>query len=63
MEYADWLKIITEPEPLPWADYFIGRAKAIVRHRSVPNDPLNKEEIIRLENLADDVGFSLSNYS
>ncbi len=63
MKYADWLKTITEPEPLPWADYFIGRAKAIVRHRSVPNDPLNREEIIRLEKLADDVGFSLSNYS
>ena len=58
LKYSDWLENITEQEPLPWSNYFIERGRAIVRYRSVPNDVANKNEIIRLKNLANDAGFS-----
>ena len=58
LKYCDWLKKITEQEPLPWANYFLERGRAIVRYRSVPNDETNNNNIIQLKKLAKDVGFS-----
>ena len=58
LKYSNWLENITEQEPLPWANYFIERGRAIVRYRFVPDDTANKEEMTRLTNLADEVGFS-----
>ena len=56
--YSDWLEEITAQEPLPWAQYFVDRARAILCYRISPNDLANEKEISRLKTLADDVGFS-----
>jgi len=58
LKYSNWLESITEQEPLPWANYFIKRARAIVRYRQNPNEQTNTEELTRLTNLAKDVGFA-----
>ncbi len=58
LKYSNWLESITEQEPLPWANYFIERARAIVRHRQNPDEQTNTEELTRLTNLAKEVGFA-----
>ena len=62
-KYSNWLEKITTKEPLPWAQYFIDRARAILCYRASPNDPANTKEITRLKNLGDSVGFSTASMS
>ena len=58
VEYSDWLEKITEREPLPWSNYFIGRARAIVRHRQDPKDRAGITSLTQLTKLAKEVGFA-----
>ena len=58
VEYSDWLEKITETEPLPWSNYFIGRARAIVRHRQDPKDRAGITSLTQLTKLAKEVGFA-----
>ena len=58
MEYSDWLEKITGKEPLPWSNYFIERARAIVGHRHDPADQAHRSALSRLTNLAEKVGFA-----
>ena len=63
VEYSDWLEKITGTEPLPWANYFIERARAIVHHRHDPMDQEHRSALTRLTNLAKNVGFATHSMS
>ena len=58
LNFADYLALITIKEPLAWATYFIERAHAIINARTGSASPDNVNELIRLEQIAKNVGFA-----
>jgi tetratricopeptide (TPR) repeat protein len=55
--YATALEDYTRPEPLPWSDFFIARARALVALARNPSDPAAVERVRRLRDEARALGF------
>jgi len=55
--YAQALEDFTKPEPLPWADFFIARRRALAAHARVQADPVPARELQRLRDDGLRMGF------
>ena len=58
--YAQALEDYTRPEPLPWTDFFIARARVLVAYGRGKRDDATMAEITRLRDEAKRVGFRLA---
>jgi hypothetical protein len=55
--YAEALEDFTKPEPLPWADFFIARGRALAAHARGQADPALTGELQRLRDEGLQMGF------
>ena len=55
--YAEALEAYTRPEPLPWSEFYIARARALVAHGAGRRDRGVMEQLARLRGEAARVGF------
>jgi hypothetical protein len=55
--YAAALEDFTRPEPLPWSDFFIARARVLAAYGRGKRDDATMQELTRLRDEAVRVGF------
>ncbi len=55
--YAAALEDYTPPEPLPWSDFFIARARVLAAYGRGKRDDATMQELKRLRDEAERVGF------
>jgi hypothetical protein len=58
--YADTLEALTQPEPLPWCDFFIARARALAAHGRGRRGEANMGDLLRLRTEAERVGLRIA---
>ena len=58
--YAAALEDYTRPEPLPWADFFIARGRALTRFGRSRRDAALGAELTRLQDEAERVGLRVA---
>jgi tetratricopeptide (TPR) repeat protein len=59
--YAKALEIFTRPEPLPWCDFFIARARALSLCGQKRRDGQIRRQLRHLQQTAGDAGLNLAN--